>query len=184
MDTLAPVPGPTPVRRVLIGFYRLMLGGAALAVLAAFGCVVLGVAGRQFGFTVAGLDAYAGYAIATALFLALPETLRRSEHIRITLVLNRLPAGVRSAVQGVCLVLALVLSTALAWGAVRLVWLSHLTQDVSQASDATPLWIPQLAMALGACALAVACADALQAHLRGRSFFVPGRAAEDAPPAD
>jgi TRAP-type C4-dicarboxylate transport system permease small subunit len=171
-------------RRALTAFYRLLLGGAALAVLAAFGCVVVGVAGRQLGFTVPGLDAYAGYAIATALFLALPETLRRSEHIRITLLLNRLPAAARGPMQGLCLLLALGLSAALAWGAVRLVWFSHLTADVSQGADATPLWIPQLAMALGCSALALACADALQAHLRGRPFFVPGRSAEDAPPAD
>lgn len=184
MPTADATDTPSLPRRALIGFYRLLLGGAALAVLAAFGCVVLGVAGRQLGFTVPGLDAYAGYAIATALFLALPETLRRGEHIRITLLLNRLPEGVRGGVQGLGLLLALGLSGALAWAAVRLVWLSRLTEDVSQGADATPLWIPQLAMALGCSALALACADALLQHLRGRVFFLPGRGAEDAPPAD
>jgi len=172
------------VRKALDRFYAGLLTLAALALLGAFVCVVTGVAGRQFGFTVPGLDAYAGYAIAAGLFLALPETLRRSEHIRITLVLDRLPAGWRPAVELLCLVLALGLSLALAWAAVRLVWLSRLTQDVSQGADATPLWLPQLAMALGCIGLALACADALQAQWRGRPFFLKSRGADDAPAAD
>jgi hypothetical protein len=37
--------------------------------------------------------------------------------------------------------------------------------------DATPLWIPQTAMALGAVLFAVAVVDALLCHLRGKPFF-------------
>jgi hypothetical protein len=42
---------------------------------------------------------------------------------------------------------------ALTWGlayySCHLVWVSHLTHDMSQGADATPLWIPQIGMALG-----------------------------------
>jgi TRAP-type C4-dicarboxylate transport system permease small subunit len=157
--------------RALRQLYALLLALSAVALLGAFGCVVLGVLGRQFGWALRGLDAYAGYAIAAALFLALPATLQRGAHIRITLLLQRLPARARRGVEAVALALALALATALAWAAARLVWFSHLTNDVSQASDATPLWIPQLAMAVGCAALALGLADALVAHLRGRPFF-------------
>ena len=47
----------------------------------------------------------------------------------------------------------------LAFFSVRLVWQSHAFNDVSQGNDATPLWIPQLAMALGAIVLLVAMVD-------------------------
>ena len=40
--------------------------------------------------------------------------------------------------------------------------------DVSQGQDATPLWIPQMAMALGAILLAVALLDRLVALVAGR----------------
>jgi len=149
------------MRAWLDRFYRALMALSALAMVAAFGCVVLGIADRQFAFGLRGLDAYAGYAIAAALFLALPGTLQRGEHIRVTLVLQRLPARVRAVVEWGCGAAGIALSVALAWYAARLVWLSYTTHDVSQGSDATPLWQPQLAMALGCAGLAVAMADAL-----------------------
>jgi TRAP-type C4-dicarboxylate transport system permease small subunit len=51
---------------------------------------------------------------------------------------------------------------------VRLVWQSYAFNDVSQGNDATPLWIPQIAMALGAIVLAIAMVDDLVLHIRGR----------------
>ena len=64
------------------------------------------------------------------------------------------------------------LSLFLAFYAVRLVGLSWLTHDVSPASDATPLWIPQLAMALGCVGLAVGLLDAALSRLAGLRFEV------------
>ena len=141
---------------------------------AAFGAVVLGMADRWFGLGLRGLDAYAGYAIAAALFFALPGTLLRGEHIRVTLLLQRLPAAWRAALEWWCLAVGAALCLALAWYACRLVWVSWATHDVSPASDATPLWLPQLAMALGCVGLAVAMLDALLHRLRGRPFFAAG----------
>ena len=57
----------------------------------------------------------------------------------------------------------------LAFYSVRLAWQSHVYNDISQGNDATPLWIPQIAMALGAIVLLVAMADdfvLLAAHAR------------------
>jgi TRAP-type C4-dicarboxylate transport system permease small subunit len=60
--------------------------------LAAFAAIMLGVSAREFGWDIQGLDAYAGYAIDATLFLALPGTLKHGDHIRVTLVIQRLPA--------------------------------------------------------------------------------------------
>jgi TRAP-type C4-dicarboxylate transport system permease small subunit len=159
--------------------YRTMLAGAMAAMVAAFGCVVLGVLSRQLGFAVSGLDAYAGYAIAAALFLALPETLRRDQHIRVTMLAERLPPRGRAALQAVVLAGAAVLAGVLAWFSWRLVWFSHLTGDVSTAADATPLWLPQLSMAIGTSALALAFVQALLSQARGRGFFDAAAAAAE-----
>ncbi|HEX3097738.1 MAG TPA: hypothetical protein VHQ02_08475, partial [Usitatibacter sp.] len=51
---------------------------------------------------------------------------------------------------------------------VRLAWQSHAFNDISQGNDATPLWIPQLAMAAGAIVLLVAMVDDLVLLLRRR----------------
>ncbi|MFY7973807.1 MAG: TRAP transporter small permease [Rubrivivax sp.] len=168
------------MRRMFDLFYQGLMVLAATALLAAFLCVVAGIADRQFGLGLRGLDAYAGYAIAAALFLALPGTLQRGEHIRVTLVLDRLPVPMRRGMEALCLLAGTGLCAMLAWYALRLVWVSHATHDVSQGSDATALWIPQCAMALGCVGLAVAMLDATVSRFVGGGFerhAAPGTAA-------
>lgn len=157
--------------RLLSYFYRLLSVLAAVAMVAAFACVMLGVLGRQADVNIRGLDAYAGYAIAAALFLALPDTLRRGDHIRVTLLLQQVPARLRNVLEYWSLAAGLFLSLYLAWYASRLVWVSYSFNDVSQGADATPLWIPQIAMALGCIGFAIAFADALLARIQKRTFF-------------
>jgi TRAP-type C4-dicarboxylate transport system permease small subunit len=48
------------------------------------------------------------------------------------------------------------LSAALAWYSVRLVLQSHELHDISSSLDATPMWIPQAFVALGALMLSLA----------------------------
>lgn len=160
-------------------FYRGLCGLAALALAGALLAVLLGIADRQFALNLRGLDAYAGYCIAAALFLALPETLRRGDHIRVTLLLQRAPARLRNALEWWSLAAGFGLALYLAWFAARLVWVSWDTHDVSQGADATPLWIPQIAMALGCAGLALGFADAMAARWTGRRFF-PAAASEAA----
>jgi TRAP-type C4-dicarboxylate transport system permease small subunit len=129
--------------------------------------VLLGIFGRLFGFHVRGTDAYAGYCMAACGFLALAYTLHRNEHIRVTLLLSHVPPAARKALEIWCHLLALALSGILAFYCVRLAWQSHTFNDISTGNDATPLWIPQLAMALGTVILFVAFADAFGGVLRG-----------------
>ncbi len=159
------------LRRVVDGVYGLLGLLACIALIAAFLCVGVGVAVREAGGSIGGLDSYAGFSIAAALFLALPMTLRHGDHIRVTLFLERLPARARDVLEYWGLLAGLALSGYTAWFACRLVWVSYVTNDVSQGADATPLWIPQIAMALGCLGFALAFADALVARLRGRDFF-------------
>lgn len=151
---------------------------AALAMVAAFAAVSAGVIARLAGADLPGTDAYAGYAIAAALFLALPQTLRCQEHIRVTLLLERLAPKARAALEWWSLLAGFALALYLAVYALRLVWLSHAMHDVSPAADATPLWIPQLACALGCAGFALSLADAIVARWRGLPYFE--RLGEDA----
>ena len=156
---------------VVAGFDRLLAVLAALAMVAAFVSVALGVIARLAGWDIAGLDAYAGYAIAAALFLALPQTLRRQEHIRVTLLIERLGPRGRSVLEAWSLLVGFALAGYLAVYALRLVWVSREMHDVSQSADATPLWIPQIAVALGCIGFALSLADAMLSRWRGRDYF-------------
>ncbi|RPH61256.1 MAG: TRAP transporter small permease [Burkholderiales bacterium] len=130
--------------------------------------VLLSIAGRQFGFYVPGTDAYAGYLMAGAAFLSLAHTFKRNEHIRVTLFLNLAGTRTRRVLERWSLTVALLLAALLAFYSVRLVWQSHAFHDISTGNDATPLWIPQLSMAVGSVILLVAFVDELALELRGR----------------
>ena len=163
--------------RIARRFYGLLLALACVAMAACFVLVALGIVARLAGWDLPGLDAYAGYAIAAALFLALPATLLQGEHIRVTLLLDRLSPARRAAFEWWCLVAGAGLAAYLAWFSLRLVWLSHTMHDVSPASDATPLWLPQTAMALGCAGLALGFVHAIASRWRGRDLIAPTAAA-------
>lgn len=157
--------------KLVLNFYKLLMLLACLAMIAAFGTVLLGVVAREVHWDIPGLDAYAGYAIAAALFLALPATLQHGDHIRVTLLLDRVPARLRGALEWWCLAVAFGLAVYIAWYALRLVWVSFATHDISPAADASPLWIPQISMALGCIGFALSFGHALVLRWQGGSLI-------------
>jgi TRAP-type C4-dicarboxylate transport system permease small subunit len=50
----------------------------------------------------------------------------------------------------------------------KLAWQSHAFHDISTSNDATPLWLPQLSMAIGTVILTLAFIDELVLELRGQ----------------
>ena len=60
------------------------------------------------------------------------------------------------------------LAGALAFYAIRLTYQSWDFHDISTGNDATPLWIPQIGMAVGAIVLFIALLDDLVLELRGK----------------
>lgn len=140
----------------------LYLGAAWLAALFMVGVLVmvlLSMLGRMLHFYVPGTDAYAGYAMAGAGFLALAHTLKSGEHIRVTLIIGKLTGTARRGLELWSLTVAVLLAGLLAVYAWRLSWQSHEFHDISTSADATPLWIPQILMAVGTTVLLIAFLD-------------------------
>lgn len=156
------------MRRALDALYDGAAALAALFMVLLLVAVLASVFGRQFHFNIPGTDAYAGYMMAGAGFLALAHTLKRGEHIRVTLVLQSLAPRARRALEIWALSAATVLSGVVAYYSVRLSWQSHVFNDISTGNDATPLWLPQLGMAVGTVILAIAFVDELVLELRGQ----------------
>ena len=156
------------MRRALNALYDSAAAVAALCMVALLGMVMLGIAGRAAGFHLPGTDAYAGYLMAAAGFLALAHTLKRGEHIRVTLLITHLRGTRRRALELWALGASVLLAALAAFYSVRLAWQSYAFHDISTASDATPLWLPQLSMALGTVVLLVAFVDEWVLEWRGQ----------------
>lgn len=163
------------MRRLLDTLYDGAAVLAALFLVGLLGMVLLGIVSRLAHFHVPGTDAYAGYLMAGSGFLALAHTLKRGEHIRVTLLLTHLRGRARRGLEIWALGAATALAALFAFYSVRLSWQSRQLNDISTANDATPLWIPQLAMAVGSVILLVAFIDEWVLELRGqRQVSAPG----------
>lgn len=141
---------------------------AGIAMIGVLAMVLLTIVSRLFGFAAPGTDAYAGYAMAGAGFLALASTLKKGEHIRVTLFLSMLQGRAQRAMEIFALAIAVVLSGFLALYSVRLVMQSWELNDISVGIDATPMWIPQLTMALGTVVFFIAFIDEFILELLGK----------------
>src|SRR3546814_12850629 len=92
---------------------RLFTACGGLAALFPVGICVLVLAqvvGRLMGVAVPSADEFAGYCMSASAFLALGYALRHNGHIRVTLLLDRLPAGKRRPFEVVCVAAGLALS--------------------------------------------------------------------------
>ncbi len=156
------------MRRALDALYDAAGYLAAFFLIATLVWVGVGIVGRFFSFYVRGTDAYAGYTMAACAFLALAHTLKHNEHIRVELVLQKAGPRVRRALQLWSYGTATLLAALFAFYSVRLAWQSYTFDDVSTAHDATPLWIPQIPMAVGTVILLIAFVDEFVIELRGR----------------
>ena len=160
------------MRKALDALYDGAAWLAALFMVGLLAMVLLSVVSRLLHFHVSGTDAYAGYLMAASGFLALAHTLKKGEHIRVTLLLSALKGRARRALELWALLAATLLAALAAYYSCRLTWQSRTFNDISTSNDATPLWIPQLSMALGSTILVVAFIDELVLEWRGQRVSV------------
>jgi TRAP-type C4-dicarboxylate transport system permease small subunit len=156
------------MRKFLNALYDGAAALAALFMVLLLVMVLLSVVGRELGFYIRGTDAYAGYFMAAAGFLALAHTLKKGEHIRVTLLINAVKEPYKKAIEIWALAAAVALSALFAYYSVKLSVNSFQFNDVSTGNDATPLWIPQISMGAGAVVLLIAFIDELVLEILGK----------------
>jgi TRAP-type C4-dicarboxylate transport system permease small subunit len=126
--------------------------------------VLVGIS--RLGFGITGLSEMAAYLLVGASSLGLAYTFVHHAHIRVTLLITRLPTPVRAWTEVFCLTVALALCLVLDIGLVGLIIESLRFGDVSSGFLSIPLWIPQTVLALGVGLLCLALAEALLTTLR------------------
>ena len=149
------------LRRILDSLYLLSGVLAALCLIAILSLIVIQMVARWTGEVFAGAPDYAGYAIAAASFLAFASALNRGAHIRVSILLNAVPAAIKRLLELWCFGLAASIAWYFTYYAYWFVYWSWKFNEVSQGQDATALWIPQSVMVIGGGMLAIALTDNL-----------------------
>ncbi len=155
------------LRRGLDALYVASAGLAALSLLSIFLVMMAQVALRELGRQFPAADDISAYLCVSTTFFALAHTFRRGELIRVGLFIETLGPKARRVAEIVALTLATAGVAYCVWWTLDDVLFSYEIEDVAQGALAIPLWIPKLAMPLGASILLVAVLDELVTVLRG-----------------
>ncbi len=131
--------------------------------------------GTAIGLTIPSYADFTGFLLAAASFFSLAYTLREGGHIRVTLVIGRLPSGIRKAVEFWCVLVAAGISVYFSWYTAALAWESYKYHDLSPGMVAVPIWIPQSAMLLGLLVLSLALVEELFSILSGKQPSYAGK---------
>jgi len=147
------------LRRALDLLYLVSGGLAALCVFGIFLVMMAQVLLRQMAIQFPGATDLTGYLCVGAAFLGLAWTFRRGELIRVGLVVERLPVGARRLLELFVLSLAGVVVSYIVWWTWADAMFSLEIEEVAQGSVPFLLWIPKLAIPIGAGILLIAILD-------------------------
>lgn len=159
------------MRKLLDSAYRLAGYAAAVALVLIFSLVLVQVSARlldvamrfagltPLGFIVPSIAEICGFLLAAASFLALAYTLTIGGHIRVGILVERLPGSLRRMVETLTGAVAAALAFYFTYAVGALALKSWRFNDVSYGFVPVPLWLPQGVMALGLLLLGIALID-------------------------
>jgi TRAP-type C4-dicarboxylate transport system permease small subunit len=122
---------------------------------------------REFGVRTGAVNDVVSWCCAAASFFAMAHAFKHGDFVRVTLLLDALPAQPRRVLEIAALCIGSVAVGYLAWWACRFTYDSWRFNELAQGLLPIPIWIPQTSFALGALLLFVAVIDELVLVLRG-----------------
>lgn len=150
---------------------RLYLASGALG---AFFIVLIGVLMiaqsvlRELNVRTGAVNDVVAWFCAAAAFFTMAHAFKHGDFVRVTLLLESVPARTRRALEITALAIGSLAVGYLAWWACKFTYESWEFNDIAQGLLPLPLWIPQLSFALGSVLLWVAMLDELILVLRGQ----------------
>ena len=128
------------------------------------------VAGQAIRLLIPSYADLSGFFLAAGTFFGMAYTFRTDGHIRVNLVISRLPKNLKRVTELICLGTALCVAILICNEAFRLAYDSWIYGDSSYGLIAIPIWLPQSSFVLGTAAFAIAITDALVTSALGNPF--------------
>jgi C4-dicarboxylate transporter DctQ subunit len=151
---------------------------AAIGLLASMFLIAYSVVMRYFlNQPVSWVDEFVGYLLVASVMLAAADALRHGEHIAVDIVTERLGDRGRRVVTAAGLVAVALAAALLAVEGWDMVAFSRMVGLLSNGKLAVPMWIPQLAVPVGAALLGAAAVVAFVLALTSPTSAAAARAA-------
>lgn len=155
------------IRRALDALYLVAAGIAALSLFGIFLAMMAQVVLREMGRQLPGADDFTAYLCVATTFFALAATFKRGEMIRVGILIERVGPRMRPVMEVGTLLLAAAMVAYIVWWTAQDMLFSFEIEEVAQGTVPFLLWIPKLAMPIGAGLLLVALIDELVRVLQG-----------------
>jgi len=148
-------------------FYKtsLILSGGCLVVMTLL--ILSQIVARSLGIVIPSSEDFAGWLLSATVFFGLAYTFNNGGHIRVSILLIRLPASVRRYFELFNLFVGLLICTYLAYYTLFTVYDSFSYEEVTDTYLAVPLGLVQLPMALGSLFLMIAVLDNFMTAIKG-----------------
>jgi C4-dicarboxylate transporter, DctQ subunit len=155
----APARTGDPVGRALDAIDALSMAGAWAAVvciLAILGLIVGEVVARNlFNYSINFAWEFSAYFMGACFLLGAGYALRAGAQIRVNILITGVPDGAARIIDLLATLLSVAIVCYLSYALFELTWLSWVRSSKSVQASELPLWIPQLALALGAAIFAL-----------------------------
>lgn len=155
------------MRRFLDRLYDGAGALGAFCVFMIFVLMILAGVGRQMNWHVSGLNDIVAWLCAAAAFFAMAHAFRHGDFVRVTLLLDAVPARVRRVLDVICLLIAAVSVAYLTYWATSFTYESHEFAEMATGLVVIPIWIPQSTFVVGCWLLLIAMVDELVGVVRG-----------------
>ena len=149
------------MRSILDRIYTLSGALSGALILGITLIIMAQIVGRWFGIVIPSTDDFSGFMLAASSFLGLAYTLKTGGHIRVSLVIQRLPARYRKLQEFFVLIVAVLLAIFMSWYLWNMVYESYIFEELSIGYIPVPLWIPQLPVSIGCSLFTIALIDEL-----------------------
>lgn len=145
------------LNRFYQGIFNLATGISVAALIAIVLMIVAVVITRYvFSYSLRNFDEIVGYLVVVIVYGGAAYTQRRDMHIRVPIVVDELPDGIRKGFEIATEIAALIfVLVVFIWLTFSVSFQSYQVGNISNSSLETPMWIPQMIVPLGSAIFAV-----------------------------
>ncbi len=149
--------------------YSFSAWGSGVCLIAMALLILSQIAARFLGVIIPSSEDFAGWLLSATIFFGLAYTFNTGGHIRLTILLGRLPGKIRRYSEIFALLIGLMIVGFLSYYTAFTVYESYDFDDVTDTYLPMPLWIVQMPMALGSAALFLAFLESFVLVLLGKT---------------